>query len=105
MTSEKELQAAIIEVAQDWLGWEVLHIRPALKQNGRWVVPVQGKLGKGWPDLFMVKRGRALAAELKSDTGKPTEEQVRVLASLKAGGVETHIWRPADWDDIVGTLR
>lgn len=86
------------------LGWHVLHLRPAKTKYG-WVTPVQGDMGKGWPDLILVRRERIIAAELKSDVAKPRPEQEDVLAWLARAGVETHVWRPRDWDAIVAALR
>jgi hypothetical protein len=43
---------------------------------------------------------RVVAAELKSQRGSVKEEQWAVMRSLAAAGVETYLWRPADWDHI-----
>jgi len=85
-------------------GWEVLHLRAARTRKG-WVVPVTGSLGKGWPDLILVRPPRIIAAELKAGRGKPTIEQLAVLGVLRQAGVEVYIWRPEDWPAIVQTLR
>lgn len=103
-TSEATLQAHVIELAQNWLGWRVLHLRAGRTKRGKFGVQVTGKLGKGWPDLILAKPGRLVAAELKSDTGKLTPEQLDVLQWLQGAGVETYIWRPADWPEIVRCL-
>jgi hypothetical protein len=101
---ERDLQAQIIELAEEWLGWEVVHFRQARTVKG-WRTPVTGKLGKGWPDLILVRGPRIIAAELKSSKGKVTDEQSHVLAVLGLAGVETYVWRPSDWDTIVEVLR
>jgi len=98
------LQDQIIELAEQWLGWQTMHIRPARTKHG-WKTPVQGALGKGWPDLVMLRGGRIIAAEMKTDKGKVTPEQADVIGLLQAAGVETYIWRPKYWDDIVEVLR
>lgn len=104
ITSEADLLGQVIELAEEYFGWRCVHFRPAKTKHG-WRTPVQGSMGKGWPDVVMVNGGRILAAELKAAKGQPTKEQVEVLALLAKAGVETHIWRPADFDDIVDTLR
>jgi hypothetical protein len=80
------------------LGWEVLHIRAGRQRPGRggWAVPIQGSLGKGWPDLILAKPPRLVAVELKRHPNKPTEDQLRVLSVLAACGVETFVWYPED---------
>ena len=85
------------------LGWECMHLRPARTLKG-WRTPVQGSLGKGWPDLILIRVPRIIAAELKSARGKVSDEQAHVLAQLRLSGVEVHVWRPADWDSIVEAL-
>ena len=101
---ERDLQDQITEMAEKWLGWQWVHFRPARTQHG-WRTPVSGPLGKGWPDLVLVRGPRIIAAELKSTKGKVTTEQTEVLGALNLAGVETYIWRPADWDHIVQILR
>jgi len=86
------------------LGWEVVHFRPAKTKRG-WRTPVQGSLGVGWPDLILARPPRLIAAELKSDVGKVTEDQRRVLAVLGACGLEVHVWHPRDLDAIAVILR
>ena len=44
-------------------------------------------LVKGWPDVQILWRGLFIGVELKSETGKPSLEQIQVgLAIEKAGG-------------------
>lgn len=121
--SEADLMRAVTDLATI-LGWEWVHFRPAQTQRG-WRTPVQGPLGKGWPDLVLIRsRDRRLVfAELKSDKGKTSAEQERVFDVLywlttdgchepsgrKVGGtaVESHRWWPADLDrgSIEAVLR
>lgn len=92
-------------------GWRSLHIRPARvksKTPGRtddeWRTPVAGD-GVGWPDLFLVRGRRSIAAELKTNTAPgPTEAQRAWLEALEAAGVETYVWRPRDLDTVNWTL-
>lgn len=77
----------------------------------------------GFPDWVLVRQPRILFVELKTDTGKISPDQQQWLGELAhcetharwlveqvglAGVqpiVEVHVWRPADWDQIVETLR
>jgi hypothetical protein len=60
---------------------------------------------KGEPDLRMVRPPRVIFAELKSFHGRVTKEQAETLELLRqCPGVEVHLWRPQQWDEIVGIL-
>lgn len=120
--SEAELQAAIIDLAQ-LLGWRVHHSRPARMRDGSWRTPIAGDAG--FFDLVMAKPGEPLLlVELKSETGKQSEEQlawVKAIGATLGLGVTTHLgrsgrsgctfefwlWRPSDWVSgaIERTLR
>lgn len=55
----------------------------------------------GWPDLFMVRGPRAIAAELKMGTRQPTPAQQDWLDRLNGlSSVTVCVWHPTDWDDI-----
>ncbi|HEY8819558.1 MAG TPA: VRR-NUC domain-containing protein [Candidatus Limnocylindrales bacterium] len=122
VTSERDLLGQIIKLSA-LLGWEAAHFRPALTQRG-WRTPVQGSLGKGFPDLILVRSRdrRLILAELKSNAGKLSPDQVRVhevlealdgasWSSSSAGAwrdrheIGIYVWRPRDWDSIVDVLR
>lgn len=92
--TEKALQAAVTELAE-WLGWRTYHVFDSRRSN------------PGWPDLFMVRRDRAVAIELKSAKGVATKAQLEWLLALELAGVESHLWRPDDWlsGEIERTLR
>lgn len=85
------------------LGWRVAHFRAVETKRRGWQVPVAAD-GAGWPDLTLV-RERVVFAELKSGTGKMTDDQVAWMARLRAAGQEFYIWRDTDYDDVVATLR
>jgi hypothetical protein len=97
----------------DWLGmvtdlatlkgWDWMHIRPAMKQAG-WRTPIAGTIGKGWPDLVLVRGRRILFVELKGDGGQLTDDQRRVLDVLRSATDDVDVWRPADWLRIVEAL-
>ena len=59
----------------------------------------------GFSDLWMI-RERLVIAELKSETGQPTEAQWEWLMLLQQAGYEAYLWRPSDWHtEIVPVLQ
>lgn len=105
MVTEKDFQSQVIQLAR-LLGWRVAHFRSICDRQGIWRTPVQAD-GAGWPDLFMVRRDRAIAAELKRELSKAMPEQDIWLYKLAQTCVETYIWRPSDLrlGTIQSTLR
>jgi VRR-NUC domain-containing protein len=101
--SEASFQEQVIELAH-LFGWRHLHVRRTIGKGRRWTTATNLA---GWPDLLLWREGshRLVAAELKSDTGQATDEQLEVLASLRRAGVDTYVWRPADWPEIEAVLR
>lgn len=106
--TEAVFQQQVTDLAELY-GWEWVHLRPARTEAG-WRTPVSGTLGAGWPDLVLV-RGRdrrVIFAELKSQRGRPTREQVHVLELLDlltGPGFDVCIWRPSDLPAIQAVLR
>lgn len=102
---EATFQAQVVELAH-LLGWEVLHVRRSIGRGNRWTTTTSVK---GWPDLFLWHpRHGVLARELKTDDprSQPTPEQVQVIASLCAAGIDAGVWRPRDFgDEIPSTLN
>lgn len=70
--TETELLGGVLAMAEV-CGWRSFHVRPARTQSG-WRTAVQGD-GRGFPDLVLLRPGRQVVAELKSKTGKVTDEQ------------------------------
>lgn len=99
---EAEFQVQVIDLAH-LLGYRVAHFRRAVV-GGRWMTPVAAD-GAGWPDLALTRMDRFLVIELKSNTGSLGKEQRTWLEALRAAGVETHVFKPRDWELIVETLR
>lgn len=95
----KELQAAVIDLAH-LHGFRVCHFQSALitGRDGkpRWRTPFSAD-GKGWPDLFMVRRERAIAVEIKGDGDSLKDEQRQWLFDLETAGVEAFVFTPASW--------
>ena len=115
--TERDFQRQVTELAE-LLGWQWVHFRKAMNARGKHMTPVSGPLGKGWPDLVLVRERdrRLIFAELKRDSTYPTPEQRSVMATLDrlyadgpllgdAPRVMAAVWRPRDWDEIERTLR
>lgn len=58
----------------------------------------------GWPDLTLVRVPEFLVAELKTDTGRLSVSQREWLDLLAGCGIETHVWRPRDFDEVLVRL-
>jgi hypothetical protein len=103
-------------------GWTWCHWRPLRNGRGIWQVPVEGPLGKGWPDLTLLRTRdrRLIFAELKRENEDPKPEQGRARAAPVAGlcraaradiaeeirgargtAIEVHVWRPSDLADPI----
>lgn len=64
----------------------------------------------GFPDLCMVRDGRVIFAELKSETGTVRPEQKVWLEELAkvaidATNVTVALWRPGDWQTVREALH
>jgi hypothetical protein len=104
--SERELQAAVIELAR-YLGWRVYHTHDSRRS------------APGMVDFFAVRArpgepARLCLAEFKSDNGVVSFAQRAWLADLHAVAeaaaalgsprlISVHLWRPTDWFD--GTIE
>lgn len=108
--AERDFQRQVCDLAE-LLGWSWCHWRPLRNSRGIWQVPVEGPLGKGWPDLTLVRARdrRLIFAELKREAEDPKPDQVAVLEILSelAYGVvidpkiEVYVWRPSDLRDPI----
>ena len=60
----------------------------------------------GYPDLHLVRGKRQIFAELKTERGRLTVEQLEWLEALRAiPSNEVFIWRPSDVPQIAAILR
>lgn len=59
--------------------------------------------GAGFPDIFAIRKGKALAIELKSQRGQLTDEQWRWFIAFDVAGIDCHLWRPSHLSD--GTIE
>jgi VRR-NUC domain-containing protein len=86
-------------------GWSWAHFRPARTAKG-WRTPVSGPLGKGWPDLFLIRHRdqKFMGVELKVDGGRQTSEQEEVEIQFVLANIPFYVWRPTDWELIERVL-
>lgn len=91
-----------VEDLLNMFGWRWCHFRPARTEQG-WRTALSGT--SGFPDYVAVRGTRVLFAEVKSDNGRLSPEQRDWITALDiCPGVETYIWRPRMWADIVEIL-
>lgn len=91
--SEKELMAVVVELAT-LLGWRSYHTHDSRRS------------GPGFPDMVLVRDGRLLFVELKSERGKLTYPQRAWLSALHVcPSAEVYEWRPSSWPEIEAVLR
>jgi ABC-type ATPase with predicted acetyltransferase domain len=59
---------------------------------------------RGFPDIVALRTRdkRVLVVELKSENGKTTLAQEMWLAAFQCVGIPAYLWRPSDWEEIVG---
>lgn len=69
-------------------GWRIYSIHDSRRQT--WGTD------KGFPDLFMARGGRVIAAELKRHRGVLTDEQRQWINDLRWSGLSVYVWRPTD---------
>ena len=90
--TEAQLQDAVITAAELW-GWRWHH-----ETDSRRTRP-------GWPDLLLVRDGLCLVLEMKSATGRVTEEQAEWIEALGAvDGITAAVIRPNSLDAVARVL-
>lgn len=91
--SEASFQRQVEELAFH-KKWRSYHTRYSIKSVA------------GFPDEVFIRPPRVLFVELKAEGKNPTNAQwdwIKLL--LDCPGVETYVWRPSDWDEIVRILE
>jgi acetolactate synthase regulatory subunit len=85
--TEKEWLAQVIRWAKR-SGFHVYHTHDSRRSDA------------GFPDLFLVRNGRAIAAELKATDGKVTKAQENWLTWLYDCGIPIYVWKPQDEEEV-----
>ena len=101
LTPEAAFQSQVIAYART-LGWRVAHFRPVRTMHAgkvRYMTPVQAD-GAGFPDLVLVRDGRLLFIELKTEKGQLTQDQFAWREALLLCGQEYFVFRPSMWAEI-----
>ena len=74
-------------------GWLIYHTHDSRRNQA------------GFPDLVMVRSGRVIFAELKTEKGRiGPAQQVWRDEVMKADAVETYLWRPSDSESMEKAL-
>lgn len=101
--TESQWQRQVTDLATR-LGWDWLHVERMGNARGEWRTPAYGPLGKGWPDLVLIRRGTTVYAELKAQNKYPSEAQKIVLAILANASPHVYVWRPSDFPLVLEVL-
>lgn len=65
-----------------------------------------GRSQQGFPDLTLVKQGRLVFIEVKSESGRLSASQQQWLALLDSvPGIDAVVARPSNWDMIASLLK
>lgn len=101
--TETEFQKQVTDLAE-MLGWSWLHVVRMGNRNGEWRTPTVGPLGKGFPDLLLVKGAQVLFVELKGPAGFLSASQ-KLLRDGPLKDQRYHVWRPSDWALVMEVLH
>lgn len=74
-----------------------------MNARGKWQTAVQAD-GAGFPDLVLV-RERVIWAELKTDKGKESNDQIDWKDALMNADQEFYVWRPRNFKEIEQLLK
>ncbi len=75
------------------------NLRRLLDKYGVWGYHPRNSIGseKGWVDWVLLGPAARMFAELKSEYGKPTPEQIQVGYMLRRVGLRYVLWLPSDF--------
>lgn len=89
--TEKQWQRLVTDTA-DLFRWKWAHF-PQMAGNP-----------KGWPDLVLMKNGKTVYAELKTEKGQVSPAQRAWHDDCLLYGIIVYVWRPSDWPRVVKVL-
>ena len=102
--TEAEFQKIVIELAE-MHGWKVCHFHDSRRQI-RPGVFIGDKQSKGYPDLTLAHRRHGVCfAELKSDKGRVSPEQMSWIHQLQRAGAVVYVWRPSNLREVQRFLK
>lgn len=92
--TESAWQAMVVEL-MGYTGWRYYHTWSSIRSAA------------GFPDLVALHpdSGDRLVAELKTDTGKATAEQLQWLTWFEACGIDAYLWRPEQLEEVRARLQ
>lgn len=97
--TEKQFEAQVKDLAKIF-GWLYYHTWRSIHSPA------------GFPDVVMVRQGRLIFAELKSEKGKLSDKQQEWIDALRDGqkfapmpNWEVYAWRPHQIEEIAEILR
>jgi hypothetical protein len=91
--AERDWQQRVVDLAR-LRRWRTYHVFDSRRSE------------PGWPDLVMLREARCVVAELKSEHGRlTTAQEVWLTAFRQVPAVEVFVWRPADWQTVIGVLK
>ena len=88
---EADFQRQVVDLAKMY-GWDVVWTWNSLHSP------------KGWPDLFMVRGERIVAAELKVNAELTYEQRDWLRLLARTGKAEAFCWKPDCWFQIEQVL-
>lgn len=83
--------------------WQWMHLERMGNPEGRWRTPVSGPLGRGWPDLVLIRANSLIFVELKTQRGQLTVFQ-KDVRNVLMDAAPYYVWRPSDWNEIIAVL-
>ncbi len=89
--TERQFQGGVEQLLRLY-GWRYYHTHDSRRSSA------------GFPDLCAVRGSRLVFIELKTETGRVSDEQKAWLADIENAGVEAYVWRPSDMERIPGIL-
>lgn len=91
LMTEAQWQRKVTDYAR-LKGWRWYHTHDSRRSN------------HGFPDLVLVRAGRLIFAELKSEAGRVTPAQQAWLNDLTEAIGAVYLWRPSDWPEVLEVL-
>lgn len=78
-----------------------------LRDKGAYVLNVAGgtQIPKGTPDLVVCYKGRFIALELKTDTGRASPLQKENICEIRRADGYARVLRPSDWESFINDLE